>query len=53
MVALTSPPAAAAEGGTVLVAFSVLEPEVCNRLVNEQWLRCVRIVEAMAGIPAS
>jgi len=53
-VALTSPPAAAAaEGGTVSVAFSVLEPTVCNILVNERWLRCVHMVEGMAGIPAS
>ena len=36
MVALTSPlaaAAAAADGGTMSVAFSMLEPTVCNKLV--------------------
>ena len=53
MVALTSAPAAAAEGGTVSVAFPVLEPTVCNKLVYERWLRFVRMLEGMAGISAS
>ena len=50
MIALTSPLAAAADGGTVSVAFSVLEPTVCNKLVA---LCTVHMVEGIAGIPAS
>jgi hypothetical protein len=50
VVALTSPPAAEAEGGTESLAFSVLEPAACKTFDCEWRLHFVHAAEGVSDV---